>query len=324
MIISRNISEEKLLGNVSENATSKVILHQDGLLVSVGVVMLLENMISIILLWKSTRLLFQIRILSLNLAISDFLTGFFLALPNTLFYEKYQCDIKKYPCFLFVNVSLLIVTMMNLDRCFVFAFAIRYYLFITKNIIMIVCALAWIFGIFLTYGMFFDHDANLGFSCELMAFSTKNKINTIFRCILIRFVFLNLIMFGYLLHKIRKCVYQVQHTHIPQVPQRPSRVVRKKALLVGIFLAAYFPFVVIYTFPVFDMTSQLGRNIYTFTASFVLLNSACNPVLYVWRFSEPRYHMKKLLCCWNKQRLRTIDQKYNQEFASFDIYTRRK
>lgn len=143
--------------------------------------------------------------------------------------------------------------------------------------------------------MFFDHDANLGFSCELMAFSTKNKINTIFRCILICFVFLNLIMFGYLLHKIRKCVYQVQHTHTPQVPQRLSRVVRKIALLVGIFLAAYFPFMVIYTFPVFDMTSQLGRNIYTFTASLVLLNSACNPVLYVWRFSEPRYHMKN--CC---------------------------
>lgn len=262
MIISRNISEEKLLGNVSENATSKVILLPDGLLVSVGVVMLLEIMISIILLWKSTRLLFQIRNLSLNLAISDFLTGFFLALPNTLFYEKYQCDIKKYPCFLFVNVSLLIVTMMNLDRCFVFAFAMRYYSFITKNIIMIVCALAWIFGIFLTYGMFFDHDANLGFSCELMAFSTKNKINTIFRCILICFVFLNLIMFGYLLHKIRKCVYQVQHTHTPQVPQRPSRVVRKIVLLVGIFLAAYFPFVVIYTFPVFDMTSQLEEHLH--------------------------------------------------------------
>lgn len=189
---------------------------------------------------------------------------------------------------------------------------------------MIVCALAWIFGIFLTYGMFFDHDANLGFSCELMAFSTINRINTIFRCILICFIFLNLIMFGYLLHKIRKCVYQVQHTHTPQVPQRPSRVVRKITLLVGIFLAAYFPFVVIYPFPVFDMTSQLGRNIYTFTASLVLLNSTCNPVLYVWRFSEPRYHMQKLLCCWNKQRPRTIDQKYNQEFASFDIYTRGK
>lgn len=324
MIILGNISETKHFGNNYENATSKVILLQDALLVTVGVVMLLENVISIILLWKCTRLLFQIQIFSLNLAISDFLTGFFLALPNTLFYEKYQCDIKKYPCFLFVNVSLLIVTMMNLDRCFVFAFAMRYYSFITKTFIMIVCTLAWIFGIFLTYGMFFDYDGKLGFSCELMAFSTKNTINTIFRCTLICFVLLNLIMFGYLLHQIRKCVYQVHHTQTPKVPQRQSKVVRKIALLVGIFLAAYFPFVVIYTFPVFDMTSQLGRNIYTSTAFLVLLNSAFNPNLYVWRFSEPRYHMKKCLCFWNKQWLRTIDQKYNQECASFDIYTRRK
>lgn len=43
MIILRNISETKHFGNNYENATSKVILLQDALLVTVGVVMLLEN-----------------------------------------------------------------------------------------------------------------------------------------------------------------------------------------------------------------------------------------------------------------------------------------
>ena len=63
---------------------------------------------------------------------SDFLTGFFLALPNTLLYEKNKCGLKKYPGYLFINVSPLIVPMMNLDRCLVFAFAMRYYSFITN------------------------------------------------------------------------------------------------------------------------------------------------------------------------------------------------
>lgn len=56
----------------------------------------------------------------------------------------------------------------------------RYYLFIIKNIIMIVCVLVWIFGIFLMYGMFFDYDVNFGFFCEFMVFLMKNKINIIF------------------------------------------------------------------------------------------------------------------------------------------------
>lgn len=96
---------------------------------------------------------------------------------------------------------------MNFDWCFVFVFVMRYYLFIIKNIIMIVCVLVWIFGIFLMYGMFFDYDVNFGFFCEFMVFLMKNRINIIFWCILICFVFLNFIMFGYLLYKIRKCVY---------------------------------------------------------------------------------------------------------------------
>lgn len=81
---------------------------------------------------------------------------------------------------MFVNVFFLIVLMMNLDWCFVFVFVMRYYLFIIKNIIMIVCVLVWIFGIFLIYGMFFDYDVNFGFFCEFMVFLMKNKINIIF------------------------------------------------------------------------------------------------------------------------------------------------
>lgn len=58
MIFLRNIFEEKFLGNVFENVIGKVIFFLDGFLVLVGVVMLLENMILIILLWKSMLLLF--------------------------------------------------------------------------------------------------------------------------------------------------------------------------------------------------------------------------------------------------------------------------
>lgn len=323
MNISENISTEQLGGNITGNASAKVVLS-DGLLVPVGIVMILENIISITLLWKCTRLLFQIRILSLNLALSDLFTGIFLYIPNTLLFEKYRCDLKKYACFLFTNVSLLIVTMMNLDRCFVFAFAMRYYSFITKKLIIKLSVLSWILGIFLTYGMFFGYEFGNGLSCELMAFLTRNTINTIFRCTLICLVFLNLIMFGYLLHHIRKGFRVVHQTKTVQFSQRETRTVRKISVFTGMFLAAFSPFMMIYTFPILDMTSSIEKSIYTISATLVLLNSACNPVLYVWRFSEPRYRIKKLLCFWNKKKIMAIDQKYSQQTASYSIYSIQK
>ena len=321
MEVQRNFSLEALGGsdNFSSNASIKAIVLTDGILVTAGLIMLMENAISIALLWKCSRLPFQIRILTLNLAISDILTGFFLALPNTLLYETYQCDIKKYPCFLFINVSLLIVTMMNMDRCFVFAFAMRYYTYITERLLVKLCILAWGFGFVLTYGMFFGYDAPLGLSCELMAFLPKNVISMTFRCVIILIVVLNFLMFGYLVHHMRKSLLKVHAENDNLFSKRQSRTVRKISVFTGVFLASFSPFMIIYTFPVFDITSKVGKSIYTVSSSLVLLNSACNPVFYVWRFTEPRYHMKKLLCFWNKGLVAIIDHEHNQNTASYEI-----
>lgn len=84
---------------------------------------------------------------------------------------------------------------------------------------------------------------------------------------------------------------------------------------------AYFPFMMIMTFPILDKSSGIGKGIYSFTATMVLLNSACNPVFYVWRFSEPRYHVKRWFCFWNKRMREKIDRLHNQQYASYDIYT---
>ncbi|XP_056009294.1 melanocortin receptor 3-like [Ostrea edulis] len=319
-----NISSEVNVisyGNSSSNVSSTSVVLTDEILVSVGIVMLLENIISILLLSKCTRINFQIRILSLNLAVSDLFTGFVLAVPNTLLYEKFRCDIKKYAAFLFINVSLLIVSIMNLDRCFVFAYAMRYYSFITKKLMRKLCCFAWITGFPLTFGMFFGFDAKYGFSCELMAFHEMNAINSIFKGVLLCIVVVNFLMFGYLLYHSRKKLSRTYPQQKQPMPHQYSRMVRKLSVVTGVFLMAYFPFMMIMTFPILDKSSGIGKGIYSFTATMVLLNSACNPVFYVWRFSEPRYHVKRWFCFWNKRMREKIDRLHNQQYASYDIYT---
>lgn len=125
-------------------------------------------------------------------------------------------------------------------------------------------------------------------------------------------------------HHIKKGFRFVHHTKTVQFSQRETRTVRKISVFTGMFLAAFSPFMMIYTFPILDMTSSIEKSIYTISATLVLLNSACNPVLYVWRFSEPRYRIKKLLCFWNKKKIMAIDQKYSQQTASYSIYSIQK
>jgi hypothetical protein len=316
-----NISSEAATIFHGSNHSRLSFLVPEEFLLPVGVVMFLENVISILLLCKCRRINFQIRILSLNLAISDLLTGGFLTLPNSI-NEYFGCGMKKYPTFLFINVSLLTVTLMNIDRCFVFAYPMRYYSFITEKVIKKICYITWITGFPLTYGMFFGFDAKYGFSCEIVAFHKMNAINSTFKGILLSLVILNFLMFGYFLHHSHKSLCQIhpQKTFNP-MSKEYLRMVKKLSVVTGVFLAAYFPFMLIFTFPIFDKSSDIGKGLFGFTSVMVLLNSACNPVFYVWRFSEPRYHMKRWLCFWSKHRRETIDRLYNQQYASYEIQT---
>ena len=281
--------------------------------------MALENIASIILLSKCSRLAFQIRLLTLNLAISDLLTGISLTLRTILTYDVYQCDLTKIPVFFFTNVSLLIFTMMNLDRCFAFTFAMRYYSFINEKLIIKLCSFTWVLGFILTCGMLYSNETSFGLSCEIMAFVTRNGINVTFRCITLCIVVPNIAMLGYLLHCIRSGLRKVRSQSVVSSSDQ-SRTVRKIVVLTGVFLAAYFPLMMIYTFPIFDLSSNPGRIIYIVLSSCVLHNSACNPVFYVWRFREPRYHMKKLLCFWNKDTIDSIERRHKQAIASYEIY----
>lgn len=283
--------------------------------------MLIENFVSIIILRRCTKLLFQIRSLSLNLAISDFVTGFILALPNSVLITPFQCDFKKYLSFLCINVSLLIITMMNLDRYFAFAYAMRYYSFITKKLISRLCIGAWMLSFLLTYGMFFRYDSNFVLTCEVIVNCPKNEINTTFKCTLLSLGILNFVIFGYFLREIRKRSFQVHFNKAVNFSEKQSRTVRKVSLIVGLFLVGFFPFITIITFPIFNLKEGFGKSIYLLTAFLLLLNSAINPVMYVWRFQEARYHFKKLLCFWNKTMVDMIDQKHNQKTASFQFKT---
>ncbi|XP_061166285.1 trace amine-associated receptor 2-like [Saccostrea echinata] len=289
-----NLLNALMENDTSTNYTLPVPPLTDSMLVPFGILMVVENVISIGLLYICTRLSFQIRIMSLNLALSDFLTGIFLSIPNTMLYERYHCDIKKYPSFLFITVSLFIVTMMNVDRCFVFVLAMRYYSFINKKLIIKLSVALWVIGLFVTYGLFFDVNDEYGISCIMMSGVKRNIVTFTCKSILIIIVAFNLVMFVYLIVQIRRKVGRSSDNKDPtqstMFAREQTRIARKISIIIGVFLMAFFPFMIIYTLP-FDSDSAFFKTSYIIVSMMLLFNSACNPVFYVWRFTEPRYHL---------------------------------
>ncbi|XP_061186942.1 adrenocorticotropic hormone receptor-like [Saccostrea echinata] len=315
-----------IFGNLSdllkENNTSPYISVPHYMVMPFGMVIVMENVISICLLYACTRLCFQIRIMSLNLAISDFLMGISICIPNTLLNEKYHCDIKKYPGFLFITVSLFIITTMNVDRCCVFALAMRYYSFITKKLIINISVALWVMGLLVTFGTFFDLKDKYGLSCIVMTDVKRNAVTLTCRSILLIILTFNLIMFIYFMYQVRKRLGRISDTsdraQSTTFAREQARISGKTSLIIGVFLIAFFPFMITCSFP-FDPDSETFRKTFSIVVMIMLFNSACNPIFYVWRFSEPRYHLKRILCFWNKKQRLEIENKYNQENASYTI-----
>lgn len=162
----------------------------------------------------------------------------------------------------------MIITITNIDRYFAFAFAMRYYSFITKKLMTGVSALVWMLSFCLTCGMFFDFDYQYGLSCEPVVYCPRNIVSTISRSVLFGIVVMNFVIFGYFLHEMRHLWFEGNRNQVFIHSRKPSRTLRKISLIVGLFLVGFFPFITLYAFPILDMKVGIGKGIYLLTAFF--------------------------------------------------------
>ena len=52
----------------------------------------------------------------------------------------------------------------------------------------------------------------------------------------------------------------------------------------------------------------------------IFMNSAWNPVLYVWRFKEARYHLKRMVCICSQAKRSKFAQENKAYFATYSIH----
>lgn len=99
-----------LVNYCSKTMANKILTNS--VLIPIGVPICLENILAMVVLFRCRRM---IKMLAINLSITEFCTGFMLCLPDDI---VNSCTYKKYLAGPFVVVSLLTITVIFVDRCF--------------------------------------------------------------------------------------------------------------------------------------------------------------------------------------------------------------
>lgn len=303
------------------NLTTPPILG-DETVIPAGIIITLENIISCSILYRCTRVNYQIRILSINLCLSDLIAGISLCFPIEAYTFGQNCGFKKYFNTTFVTISLLTVTMMDIDRCLAIHFGIQYYNYISRRLLTIVCICFWFVSLLIGYMMYFDFDGQYGIHCEPIYHSPKNAITICASTFLLVSILSNIFMFLFLVLKVRRGYHQRKDVNFSaQMSMRfteQAMVIKKLMAITGCFIFCATPYIIT-TFPVLDYNTPVRKKIHIITAVTLLANSAINPILYVWRFREARYHMKRLLWFWNGKYIEQLRKKHNEESATYVI-----
>ena len=294
----------------------------DNVLLAFGIPIFLANLLGIIVVWQSTKLPFQIRLLTLNMSYADGGIGLFMLFPRRWLYQ--ECNIRKYLLEIMGTSSFLTITAFNVDRCLIIFYAIHYTMFITKSRIFTVCVVIWIFSLLIVYLLYSNEELEtLGFSCE-EAFTgnlrTTNIIGHIVRTIII---IMNVIIMIVLCLYLRNRMKVMSHTGSQQFKTKHwdyQVVTVKKILLITMFFTIlYTPYMICQLFVSTQIQTRSDFILKALSALASMLNSFINPFLYIFRFKECRFQLKLLFCRWNKSLIEETERERKQSFASYTI-----
>lgn len=292
-------------------------IFSDYSVVPIGAIICVVNLLTIIILLRSDRLIYQIRILSINLAITNFVTGLTLSFPHAVFGS---CRLKKYFSEPFIQVSLLTVTMFNVDRCLAMKYAYNYYNIMTKRVFVVICVIFWIMGFIISYWTFYDPSHPLGISCWYIALyetpsSLVRETAVYFRVLLI---LLNLFSYIHMAHVVNKRV-NVTAEFGNADKREQINIIKKLSVITGFFLLCVTPLVLMHIIPNIDYENNTVRMVLSVLGLLYIFNSAINPILYVWRFTEVRFQFKRLLFFWSTTRLNLLKIERNNYFGTYCI-----
>ena len=274
---------------------------------------LLVNLLAFVALYKCKRMSHNIRIMTINLCVSDMLFSinlFILIIGSQL--ECTSCiivSVQQLITSTLYFVSMFIVTAMVIDRTLSLVWCMKYYNSVTKGRVKYGSIFIWLLTSVLVFA-----DLNIH-SCVVYKETYNSYLLVVPVCCIV-----NIICYSVTLRTIYKMHLKIKRMHISTVLQRNIyhnyRTVFKVTILISVFLVCTLPYYVDYMLINFGV--QYGQTIITKIFSYLLAsNSLINPFIYAWRFSECRIEMLKLVFSCSKSRQEKYNRKGKLEFATF-------
>lgn len=132
----------------NELTSNQILDFASMLQLVLGCSIIMLNLFSTLILIRSTKMMFSVRLPAINMSISYILLGIGLLVPDTLVFDRHVCLSKNYTVQALLFVSSLIITMMNADRVFSLRFPFKYSSLMSRKNVRIGCLMCWLIGFF--------------------------------------------------------------------------------------------------------------------------------------------------------------------------------
>jgi hypothetical protein len=134
-------------------------------------------------------------------------------------------------------------------------------------------------------------------------------------------IFLNVLMLAYMVYYIRNKFRRVENSaNVPHsLGSGDAKLIRKLLSLTGSFIVMTFPLLLILNLAYVRSWEHSFQYVVFVCFIICMLNSALNPIVYIWRFREPRFQLQFLLCFFSSSFTDKIRQRRNQCFAEFQM-----
>ena len=286
---------------------SLLVLQQDLVPLCLGIVIILTNLLTFMILAQSRRINFLIKVLSMNLAVTDLLTGVAILVDSFLSpsLPEFLCRPLLYLYCIGVIVSFITVTSLLAERFIAIFYPFGYQRIVLreKRYSVIVILSLWVSGALLSVLNYINgfqvYTSAQTAVCASYAMTARSGLATL-TAIFISLIILNLVLYLLMfmkMYKLSHSIYPLNNVRSHHLYKYQARVLIKLSAVTSSFMLLYTPLIILNAAVV--LNEDLAKSLLTwqsFAGFFILLNSLLNPFIFVWRFTECRYTFLQMLC----------------------------
>ena len=277
---------------------------------------------TILAVWKFSRLQTVTNKFVASLAFSDMMVGFLLPYYMTFHVEPslskniYAC-VAQYSLFVASNAaSLTCLLMVSLDRYIAVVYPLHYYTYLsprnTKIMLSAIGLNGIALGIFTATAGLTSNKLKEGLSCD-NATDVFDLVGIIVLCCAgLFFLFIVFFMYCRIFWEARK---QRRTTHVQENhcggtvnTKSENKTAVTLAIVVGLFFACWFPMNVVFMMMGLGIKTSFIKSLYHPCICVAVTNSAMNPFIYGWRNKEFKQAYIKILRCKTSETLQVTDE----------------